>query len=365
MRHLHEMARRFEQPASLTAARLRGALLRLSEPDKAEVQEIRLRSGGALAVTVGGVVRFVGSDGRCTALPSAGTLRCTPEEIEQTFRALCGYSVHSHQNELQNGFISLKGGHRAGICGTAVWENGRIASIREISSINIRIAHEILGAADGVLPLFKKGMCSFLLAGPPSSGKTTLLRDLVRRLSGGETGRVYTVSVVDERGELAAMWQGQAQNDLGPCCDVLTGFAKAQGILTAVRCLSPDAVVCDEVGGAEEIEAISGCLNAGVAVIASAHAASLREVYERRPLRALLETGAFSRLVLLEGGAHPCRVRDIVEVGDWYAQMAGSRIADGGGSAFGPVFFAKRDSAPPPARSDCRHGGAYGGGNPL
>ena len=324
-----EMARRFEQPAALTAARLRAALLRLSEPDKAGVREIRLRTGGALAVTTSEGIRFVGSDGQLGTAPSVSTLRCTGEEIEQTFRALCGYSVHSHQNELQQGFVSLKGGHRAGICGTAVWENGEMTSIRDVSSINIRIAHEIFGAADGVMPLFQNGLSSFLLVGPPSSGKTTLLRDLIRRLSTGETGRVYTISVVDERGELAATWQGQAQNDMGLCCDVLTGFSKAQGILTAVRCLSPDAVVCDEVGGAEEIEAVAGCLNAGVTVIASAHASSLREVYERGPLRALLQTRAFSRLVVLEGGAHPCRVREIVEVDDWYAQMAGSDFARG------------------------------------
>lgn len=361
MRDLHEMARRFEQPAALTAPRLRDALLRLGQADKANVREIRLRTGGALAVTTGEGVRFVGSDGRCGSLPSDSTLRCTAEEVEQTFRALCGYSVHSHQNELQSGFVSLKGGHRAGICGTAVWEKGELISIREISSINIRVAHEILGAADGVMPLFEGGLCSLLLIGPPSSGKTTLLRDMIRRLSGGETGRIYTVSVVDERGELAAMWQAQAQNDLGPCCDVLTGFSKAQGILTAIRCLSPDVVVCDEVGSAGEMEAVSGCLNAGVAVIASAHASSLREVYERRSLRALLETGAFSHLVLLEGGAHPCRVRDTMKVGDWYGQMAGSAFADRNHSAGGSVFFAKRDPAPTAARSPCAHGETHGG----
>lgn len=358
---MREKARRFEQPASLTAPRLRMALMSLTEADKAEVREIRLRTGCPLALTTGRGVLFVGGDGRCSVSPVSGTPRCSGEEIEQTFRALCGYSVHSHQNELQNGFLSLKGGHRAGVCGTAVWENGRMTAIRDVSSINIRIAHEIFGAADGVMPLFRGGMCSFLLAGPPSSGKTTLLRDLIRRLSGGEMGKMYTLSAVDERGELAAMWQGEAQNDLGLCCDVLTGFSKAQGILTAVRCLSPDAVVCDEVGNEDEIEAVAGCLNAGVGMIASAHASSFRELYQRRPLRRLLETEAFSHIALLEGGAHPCRIREIIKVGDWYAQMDGCGLAGRGGNLGGQVLFAKRDPAAQGARSDGRDDRACGG----
>lgn len=281
---------------------------------KARVQEIRLRIGKPVMLSLPEGPAFITQLGTAAFFQGANMLYAQRENIEEAFRRICDCSVHSHQREICNGFVTLRGGHRAGICGTAVTEGNRVSNIRDISSINLRVARDIHGAADETAnALISSGsVADSLIFGPPGCGKTTVLRDLARKLSNGtRIGRILRVAVIDERGEIAATFQGQPQNDLGPCCDILDGYPKGEGIMQAVRCLSPDVIICDEIGGEEDERAVELSLNAGVTVIASAHAGSFGELLARPQIARLIASGAFKKAVRLAGRENPGAVAGV------------------------------------------------------
>lgn len=235
-----------------------------------ELAEIRLRAGRrAMAVTVSG-----------KSLPCSSEL--SREDIEACFQELCRHSVHSFAREIAEGYITLEGGHRAGFCGTAVIKDGRLETLRDISSINLRLAREVIGCAEELhRAVLAGGERSLLLAGKPLSGKTTLLRDLARLL-----GKTRRVAVIDSRNELAAVCRGTPFLDVGENTDVLSGYPKYEGIMTALRTLSPEVIICDEIGG--DAEAVRRCIHCGVKLIASAHAGSVEELSRRPDTAALL-----------------------------------------------------------------------------
>lgn len=314
----------YEAVISILCPRIREILRRIPAQVKSQIQEIRLRScQPVLLIGLNGTC-FVSETGRVSYILSSAAVRISHEEVTECFHAICGYSVHSCQESICEGYVTLPGGHRAGICGTAVCENGKTTAVHDIASINLRIARQVLGAADALMDrIFRKQIKSILLAGGPGSGKTTLLRDLARQLSIGNGCAGQRVAVVDEREEIAAVYEGVAQNDLGYNCDILSGYPKGEAILTALRCLSPEIIICDEVGDMEEIRAIEAGINAGVRFIASIHAASREDLQRRPQARRLLETGAFDDVVLLAGGGLPGRIAQIYRAEELSDEICG------------------------------------------
>ncbi len=247
-----------------------------------EAAEIRLRAGRrAVAVTAEGAMR------ECSE-------PFTAEDIADCFAELCRYSVHSYVNEIAEGYITLDGGHRVGICGTAVMKDGKIETLRDISSLNIRIARQVKGCAEELYRGIFDRPHSLLLAGEPMSGKTTLLRDLTRIL-----GERHKVTLIDSRNELSACVRGMPTLDIGRHTDVLCGCPKSEGIMLALRSMSPEIIICDEIG--RDHAAVEQCLFCGVKLIASAHAGSIRELKRRRGIAELLPMFEYTAVIGVKG----------------------------------------------------------------
>ncbi|MCL2108463.1 MAG: hypothetical protein FWH20_03845 [Oscillospiraceae bacterium] len=202
------------------------------------------------------------------------TIPVTAEHLRDLIQIFCDYSIHSYARQISEGFITLEGGHRAGFCGTAVMnssDKNKVETVRDISSINLRIAREFPGCSDRLFELLPlESLKCLLIIGKPLSAKTTVLRDLARNIS-----RTHKVTVIDERGELAAKSRGVITADLGANTDVLDGFPKRGGFMTALRALSPDFIICDEIAG--DGESVAECLNSGVSLIMTAHCGSVEE----------------------------------------------------------------------------------------
>lgn len=276
------------------------------------VREISIRAGKPIVVSTFMGEYFFNLSVGFTQSAMGNLYVTTKSEIDECIRTLTEYSLHSFKREINMGFITIRGGHRAGIAGSCVYENGEIIAVNDISSVNLRIARQVNGVADELCrKVFNNGVCSVLIAGAPASGKTTMLKDICRTLAGGKYG--YTkLSVIDERGELAAVYRGVAQNDIGITTDVFDGYKKGEGMNLAIRAMSPKALILDELSTSSDVNSVIESLNAGVYVIATAHASNLDELYRKEHICRLIASGAFQKIVLLGRADTPCTIKEIV-----------------------------------------------------
>ena len=234
----------------------------------------------------------------------------TREEAGELIERLCRRSVYARSEELKNGFVTIEGGARVGVCGKPVVSGGRIERLSDITCFNIRLAREVTGCAENVMPyLTERGRpVSALIAAPPAGGKTTLLRDIARCFSEGVGAIPVKVAIADERGELAACVEGIPSFLIGSRTDVMELLPKAEAIRIFIRSMSPELIVTDELGGEDDAEAVSEASRCGVAVIASVHAASAEELLSRRTVAGAIRSGAFKRVLMLKRSGSTLRV---------------------------------------------------------
>lgn len=345
-----------------------------------QAEELRLRVNQPILMEAEGQEWRLAADGSEWERLEKGTAenlgrekryyRVTAQDIRDTLEYMSRYSLYAFDEELRQGYLTIPGGHRIGLAGQAVVEKGRVKTLRNISFLNIRVAREVKGCADGILPWLYLGkeLGSSLIISPPRCGKTTLLRDIIRQVSNGwqvadgwqvakgrqvagsggmgdgvrlsegwrgtgkreevgfldaegwvkpgEEDRVFpgmTVGVVDERSEIGACYQGVPQHDLGERTDVLDGCPKAEGLMMLIRSMAPRVVAVDEIGSREDMEALQYGMNCGSRILATVHGNSLGDILRKPLLRELAESGVFARYVLLQPKGPPGRIKAILD----------------------------------------------------
>lgn len=283
------------------------------------IEEFRLKCGAPFIVYGKNKSAFISDDGGLT-YDIKKAYMVTPEDTEKALQLMCDCSVYSIMDELKEGFITIKGGHRVGVVGKVVTEGGRVKTIKDISGLNIRVSREIIGCGDVLMPRIIKGesnVCNTLIISPPQCGKTTLLRDVIRQLSDGVPSLGFPgvkVGIVDERSEIAGCYRGVPQRDVGIRADVLDACPKAQGIMMLIRAMSPMVIATDELGRAEDLIAAKEALNAGVNIITTVHGWDIGDVVRKPVIGRLLRTGVFERVVILSRRRGPGTVEGIVDM---------------------------------------------------
>ena len=289
MRHIEA-----QQIENLFAGNIRNLLMD-AKLDYDKLYEIRLRVGRPLFLTYDGGECFLRQKDTEPYL-------VTREDLKETLEYVSGYSLYAYEDEIRQGFLSVQGGHRVGVTGKVILDGNRIRGMKYISCINVRLAHEIQGCAEEVLPYIqtREQIMHTLIVSPPRCGKTTLLRDIIRQMSNG-WGNIsgVTVGVVDERSELAGCYQGIPQNDLGMRTDILDGCPKAEGMQLLIRSMSPTVVAVDELGKEEDFRAVESVIHCGCTLLATAHGNSLEDIMEQPFFQKLKSMQVFERYIIL------------------------------------------------------------------
>ncbi|MDR2939687.1 MAG: stage III sporulation protein AA [Clostridiales bacterium] len=278
----------------------------------AGVEEIRLRVGKPIIIYKNNKEYFVGADGGVYTDINLG-YRPTAKEVNKTLELMCGYSLYAFGEEIKNGYITLQSGHRVGITGQVITENGAITGIKNINGLNLRVSHEVLGCSNEVIRyVCEPDLKHCMIISPPACGKTTLLRDIVRIVSDGYGGRPgQKVGVVDERSEIAGCYMGVAQNNIGQRTDVLDSCPKSIGMKMLLRSMSPRLIAVDEIGSRADIDAIDEVTNAGVKIICTVHGRDIDDLLKKPVLNGLLNKNLFELFIVLGYDKKPGKIMGV------------------------------------------------------
>lgn len=302
----------FLNAISLLPDKYRNILSRINETQAKEIKEIRFRNGSAVTLNGKEHMYYITDGGITTVTYCDNVLKTDDREMQEIVFMLSRRSLHTYQDMIAKGYIPLRGGCKAGVAGRAVIKNGSVYSVSSFNSVNIRIAREFYGCSEEVLR--EVGDCtSYIIVGPPLSGKTTILRDLCRHYSGKNNPTPFKTAIIDERDEIASRSFGYGL-DVGEHTDVLTLYPKPYGTEIAVRTLSPDIIILDEIGAEDEAKALLSGINSGVGFIATAHGSTFEEVIRRPNIKTLVNAGVFKKAVVLEGKSSPCKVKETISL---------------------------------------------------
>lgn len=292
-----------ESVLALLPKKIQNQLLRVPPDILVKCEELRIRVDRPIELIIGGEPRFI-------------SFEASRQDAEQLLSHLSQFSLYTLEEELKRGYITISGGHRVGLAGKVILEKGSVKAIRDVSSFNIRIAHQKIGAADALIPnLYTDYWQHTLIIGAPQSGKTTILRDIARIASTGmESRRIppRKVGIVDERSEIAGCVQGVPQLEFGLRVDVLDGCPKAEGMMMMIRSMSPDVIVVDEIGRSEDSLAILEAVNAGIKLFSTTHGHTFDEVKKRPFMKELLSQNVFERFIEIKRDENGNRIYQIL-----------------------------------------------------
>ncbi|ADL13257.1 stage III sporulation protein AA [Acetohalobium arabaticum] len=321
-----------EEIFPVLATTLRRILRQVDTDILSKTEEIRLRTDQPLILNLHHKEAIITKNGRITK-DFKRAYYTTKQDIEETMNLMTQHSLYALEEELQQGYLTLAGGHRVGFVGQVVSDLDEIELIKNFSGLNIRISQEIIGAADEVIGEVisndqSQSIYNTLIISPPQCGKTTLLRDLIRQLSTGLPEQNFSglkVGVVDERGELGGSYQGVVQNQLGIRTDLLANCPKSQGMILLIRAMSPEVIVTDEIGSRQDVQAICEAVNAGVKIVTSVHGRDLKEIKQRPNLEKLLGQNFFKKFIILSRRQGPGTVEEIIKAEDSKSRLTEKR----------------------------------------
>lgn len=286
--------------------------------DYRNLTEIRLRADKPILINYNNCERFINEYGGLSNLIEDAYVTCE-EEIKELLQYVCNYSVYAYEEDIKQGFITIVGGHRIGLAGKVVIEGDNIKYIKNISCVNIRVSHQVIGCARKIMPYIfdeeNNNIYHTLIVSPPMGGKTTLLRDIIRIISNeSRVNSSITVGLVDERSEIAACYNGIPQNDIGIRTDIMDCCPKAEGMLMLLRSMSPKVIAVDEIGGQKDIEAIEYVINCGCKLLATVHGKSVEDIRSKPLLGRLVRERIFERYIILNNYKKIGNVKEIFDM---------------------------------------------------
>jgi len=275
-----------------------------------KLNEIRIRVGKAIVLCINGKSYYLSIDGLSNNLEKS--IVADSNLIEEIIKRSCENSIYAFEEQIKNGYIVTKSGLRIGLAGEGVCIKGNIKTLKNISSLSIRVPHEVKGCASKIMSLLiMYDFQNTLVLSPPGAGKTTFIRDIIYELS--KNNYCYNVLLVDERYEIACCCDGKPTLDVGNFCDVLSGVSKKYGFENGVKNMKPDIIVCDEISTQNDFDAVFNASNSGVKVLCSIHASLLNDLKEKSDFEKLLQNKVFSRFILLSNRDGPGTIEGVFD----------------------------------------------------